>query len=221
MLESTEHMPKEGLRRLLQAAALSGLALLGLALGTDAFVHTDDGCVVETHCVACVCTTAPSWCRRRRRPSSRLPPPRSVPSPASRPRLRRTPPLARLRRAALLPPSQPPSPKASGVPTWCPPRPDRRIPCRAASGSEPSAHSARPTSAVARIPPSRLLKSWATPLASWPTLSSFWLTSASFLRTLNLGDIDARTDVAGETAVRCEAGNPVVQDPSVLSVCPA
>ena len=54
MLESTEHMPKEGLRRLLQAAALSALASLGLALGTDAFVHTDDGCVVETHCVACV-----------------------------------------------------------------------------------------------------------------------------------------------------------------------
>jgi len=34
-------------------AALASLAALALLLGVDAFGHTDDGCVIETHCVAC------------------------------------------------------------------------------------------------------------------------------------------------------------------------
>jgi hypothetical protein len=29
------------------------MACLGLAVVEDAFCHTDDGCVVETHCIAC------------------------------------------------------------------------------------------------------------------------------------------------------------------------
>jgi len=35
---------------------VAALLLLGLAAGTlqESFVHTDDGCIVETHCNACL-----------------------------------------------------------------------------------------------------------------------------------------------------------------------
>jgi hypothetical protein len=36
------------------AATLLALAGFGLALAEDSFFHTDDGCVVETHCAACL-----------------------------------------------------------------------------------------------------------------------------------------------------------------------
>lgn len=35
------------------AGALALVASLGLALVEETFLHTDDGCVVETHCLAC------------------------------------------------------------------------------------------------------------------------------------------------------------------------
>ena len=41
-------------RRLFVATALALLSATGVALATETFAHTDDGCVVETHCVACV-----------------------------------------------------------------------------------------------------------------------------------------------------------------------
>ena len=47
-------MPRQFLRRTLQGLALWALVCLGLALVQDAFLHTDDGCVIETHCVACL-----------------------------------------------------------------------------------------------------------------------------------------------------------------------
>jgi hypothetical protein len=39
-----------------RSVAVAVLALLGLAAGTldESFVHSDDGCVVETHCHACL-----------------------------------------------------------------------------------------------------------------------------------------------------------------------
>jgi hypothetical protein len=40
-------------RRLLLSASLVLLAALGTALVAEALEHTDDGCAVETHCVAC------------------------------------------------------------------------------------------------------------------------------------------------------------------------
>lgn len=36
------------------AVALSALLAFGLAWAEDCFFHTDDGCVVETHCIACL-----------------------------------------------------------------------------------------------------------------------------------------------------------------------
>ena len=40
-------------RRLLAAIALLALATFGIALAEASFVHTDDGCKVETHCLSC------------------------------------------------------------------------------------------------------------------------------------------------------------------------
>jgi hypothetical protein len=42
------------LRRATLLASLLALAGFGLALAEDSFFHTDDGCVVETHCAACL-----------------------------------------------------------------------------------------------------------------------------------------------------------------------
>ncbi len=42
------------LRRATLVATLLALAGFGLALAEDSFFHTDDGCVVETHCAACL-----------------------------------------------------------------------------------------------------------------------------------------------------------------------
>jgi len=36
------------------AVALSALLAFGLAWAEDCFFHTDDGCAVETHCIACL-----------------------------------------------------------------------------------------------------------------------------------------------------------------------
>jgi hypothetical protein len=40
-------------RRWRALASLALVAALGCMLGAEAFDHTDDGCVVETHCLAC------------------------------------------------------------------------------------------------------------------------------------------------------------------------
>jgi len=40
-------------RRGLAFATLFLVVSVGVALVEDAFFHTDDGCVVETHCLAC------------------------------------------------------------------------------------------------------------------------------------------------------------------------
>lgn len=40
-------------RRLAKWAALALLAAFSLVAAADAFDHTDDGCVVETHCLLC------------------------------------------------------------------------------------------------------------------------------------------------------------------------
>lgn len=39
--------------RLLLAAVLAVLASFALAVAEDSFLHTDDGCAVEIHCVSC------------------------------------------------------------------------------------------------------------------------------------------------------------------------
>jgi hypothetical protein len=46
-------MRRKGFRSTVQAAAVLALVCLGLAMAEDAFLHTDDGCLIETHCVAC------------------------------------------------------------------------------------------------------------------------------------------------------------------------
>lgn len=40
-------------KSLVALTALALLAALGLALAEAALVHTDDGCALETHCLAC------------------------------------------------------------------------------------------------------------------------------------------------------------------------
>jgi hypothetical protein len=41
-------------RRALIAIALLAIACLAGALVDESFIHTDDGCAFETHCVACL-----------------------------------------------------------------------------------------------------------------------------------------------------------------------
>jgi hypothetical protein len=45
-------------RRALIAVALLALACLAGALVDESFIHTDDGCAFETHCVACLLSAA-------------------------------------------------------------------------------------------------------------------------------------------------------------------
>jgi hypothetical protein len=40
-------------RRFLHAAVLALLVSMGWVMAAEAFEHTDDGCVVETHCLVC------------------------------------------------------------------------------------------------------------------------------------------------------------------------
>jgi hypothetical protein len=40
-------------RRVASLLAIALLSVFGLALAEDAFFHTDDGCQVEVHCLAC------------------------------------------------------------------------------------------------------------------------------------------------------------------------
>jgi hypothetical protein len=49
-----ELMPPWTRRSSLVFVALTLLAGLGALLAVEAYVHTDDGCVVETHCLACL-----------------------------------------------------------------------------------------------------------------------------------------------------------------------
>lgn len=47
-------MPRWTRRSSFALVALTLLTGLGALLAAEAYVHTDDGCVVETHCAACV-----------------------------------------------------------------------------------------------------------------------------------------------------------------------
>jgi len=46
-------MAHRGWRRVLLRGSLLTLLAFGTALAQDAYLHTDDGCAVETHCLAC------------------------------------------------------------------------------------------------------------------------------------------------------------------------
>ena len=92
-------------KKLLAAAVLALLGLTGAMLEAS-FVHTDDGCVVETHCNACLLrlrtpgsSRSPSRCRE----------PSSWSTVSRRPRRRRgrTPPRRASRRAARRSPEPP------------------------------------------------------------------------------------------------------------------
>jgi hypothetical protein len=41
-------------RGMIFAVALTAMLSFGLAWAEDCFFHTDDGCAVETHCIACL-----------------------------------------------------------------------------------------------------------------------------------------------------------------------
>ena len=44
---------RSGRRRVARLLAAVLVSLFSLALAEDAFVHTDDGCAVERHCLSC------------------------------------------------------------------------------------------------------------------------------------------------------------------------